>query len=124
MEEVGCEYKESEVRYSVVNDALAFVIQYFPLDMSSLHSMLFLSKDICSMIKHNAILWVSIAKRISKRCQACFLEARDSAQYSDCPGYQYWRDSVEVLSAANSLRCQWGISASSRVFVNTGNCGI
>ena len=61
-----------------------------------------------------------MANRASKGCQACFLEARESAQHSSSPQSEYWRDTLQVFAAASSLRRQWGIRAATRSFVNTG----
>ena len=107
-------------REEVVTDVLMFVIQHFPIDLESLQTLLTLSQNFNIKLKHNTLLWVAIANRASRGCQACFLEVRESAQYSSSPGSQYWCDVVEVFTASSSLRRQWGINMANRTFVNTG----
>jgi len=51
--EVVPERKEADT------DVLMFVIQYFPMDMTSLQSLLTLSKSFNRNAKKNDLLWVS-----------------------------------------------------------------
>lgn len=124
MQQVGdtARYGEANDKNEMVADIIMFVIQYFPIDLMSLQSSLALSKDFNEKITCNTLMWLALAKRASLGCQACFLEARDSARISGVPGAQYWRDVMQVLTAATSLRRQWGLRAAHRTFVNTGAC--
>ena len=103
-----------------VGDALMFVIQYLPIDFPSLQALLSLSKRLNEHLRCNTLMWVALACRASRGCQACFLEARAGAGPSGLPGAQYWRDTARVLLAAGALRQQWGLRTAHRTFVNTG----
>ena len=106
----------------LAGEVLMFLIQTFPLDFSSLQSLLCLSKSFRQSLNCNTLMWLALANRASKCCQACFLEARASASAvrSCLPGAQYWRNTTKVLVAAGALRRQWGIRAAHRTFVNVG----